>query len=152
MFPTDEELVDKHIAYRMIQFSAPSEAIAVPIARLVAVYLSQHERDRRNNSFGPSEREEMIVWLRSLPVDAFQQVADDLLKCALQIAARDMWEGCFLAGVFAHFMEFERERDVLETVLNAIPDEPRREEQRNLVRRLWDAATENASLQAYAPE
>ena len=152
VFPTDEELVDQNIAYRMIQSSAPSEAIAVPIARLVAVYLSQHEHDRHNNSFGPSEREEMIVWLRSLPVDAFQQVADDLLKCALQMAARDMWEGCFLAGVFAHFMEFERERDVLETVLNAIPDEPRREEQRNLVRRLWDAATENASLQAYAPE
>ena len=151
VFPTGEELVDQHIAYRMIQFSAPSEAIAVPIARLVAIYLSQHERDRLNN-FGPSEREQMIVWLRSLPVDAFQQVADDLLICALQVAERDTWEGCFLAGVFAYSMEFERERDVLEAVLNAIPDELRREEQRDLVRRLWDAATENASLQAYESE
>ena len=152
VFPTKEELVDQHIAYRMIQFSAPSEAFAVPVARLVAIYLSQHERDHLNNSFGPSEREEMIVWLRSLSVDAFQQVSDDLSICALQVADRDAYEGCFLAGVFAHFMEFERERDVLETVFNAIPDEPRREEQKNLVRRLWDAATENASLEACVPE
>ena len=148
VFPTDEELVDQHITYRMTQFSEPSEAIAVPIAKLVTTCLSQHERDRLNNSFGPSEREQMIVWLRSLPVDTFQQVAGDLLICALQVAERDMWEGCFLAGVFAHFMEFERELEVLETVLNGILDEPRREEQRKLVRRLCDAAKENASLQA----
>jgi hypothetical protein len=94
----------------------------------------------------------MILWLRSLPIDAFQQVADDLMICALQVAERDVYEGCFLAGVLAHFMEFERERDVLETVLNAIPDEPRRVEQRNLVRRLWEAAAENASLHDYEPE
>ena len=151
-FPTNEELVDQHIAYRMIQFSAPSEAIAVPIARLVAIYLSQHEGDRLNNSLGSSEREQMMVWLRNLPVDAFKQVSDDLLKCALQVATRDVWEGCFLAGVFAHFAEFERESAVLDTAYNAIPDEPRREEQRNLVKSLWNAATVNASLQRNVSE
>ena len=151
VFPTGEEFVDRHIAHGMIRFGAPSEAVAVPIARLVAIYLGQHEHNRVNN-FGPSEREQMILWLRSLPIDAFQQVADDLLICALQVAERDVYEGCFLAGVLAHFMEFERERDVLETGLNAIPDEPRRVEQRNLVRRLWEAAAENASLHDYEPE
>ena len=151
VFPTGEEIVDRHIAHRMIRFGAPSEAVAVSIGRMVAIYLGQHEHHRVNN-FGPSEREQMIVWLRGLPIDTYQHVADDLLICAMQVAERDLYEGCFLAGVLAHFMAFEHERDVLESVLNAIPDEPRRVEQRNLVRRLWEAAAANASLHDHALE
>lgn len=146
-FPTGEELVDENIAYSLTRFSEPSEAVAVPIARFVATYLSQHERDHHNN-FGPSKREQMIGWLRNLPMEYFRQIADDLLNGALQVAKRDTWEGCIIAGVFAHSMEFGQEHDVLKAVLDGIPGEPRREGQRNMVKRLLDAATENASLQA----
>ena len=148
VFPTGEDLVDQNIAHRLIRFSEPVESVAVPIAKLVTIHLGRHERDRLGNSFGPSEREEMIGWLRGLPIDVFQQVTDDLMTCALKVAEQDPWEACFLAGVFGCFLDFRREREVLDAVLGAIPEEPRMEDQRRLVLRLRDAAARNAAFQA----
>ena len=148
VFPTGEDLVDQNIAHRLIRFSEPAESVAVPVAKLVTIHLARHGRDRRGNSFGLSEREEMIGWLRGLPIDVFQQVTDDLMTCALKVAEQDPWEACFLAGVFGCFLDFRREREVLDAVLGAIPEEPRREDQGRLVLRLRDAAARNAAFQA----
>ena len=148
VFPTGEDLVDQNIAHHLIRFSEPAESVAAPVAKLVAIHLGSHERDRLGNSFGPSEREEMVGWLRGLPKDVFQQVTDDLMTCALKVAERDHWEASFLAGVFGFFMDFQREREVLDAVLGAIPEEPRREDQRRLILRLRDAAARNAEFQS----
>ena len=148
VFPTGEESVDQDIVSRMIGFYEPTEAIAGFIAKCVAVYLGEHRRDSINN-FGDSEREQMLAWLRQLPIVTFRQASDDLLKNALKVAERDdVWGACNFAGIFAHFACFQRERDVLGATLRAIPDEPRRAKQRALIQNLTDAAAQNASLQA----
>ena len=152
IFPTGEEFIDRDIVSRMIRFCKPMEVIADVGAKCVAVYLGEHQQDSVND-FGRSEREKMFAWLRQLPIATFRRVSDDLLTCALKAAERDdSWVACSFAGVFAHFMDFQREHDVLETALRAIPDEPRRAEQRALVQRLTEAATKNASLQARETE
>ena len=151
-FPTGKEFVDRDIALRITQFCEPTEAIAGTGARCVAVYLGEHQRDTLNN-FDHSKREQMLAWLRQLPIATFRRVSDDILTYALKAAERDdAWAACSFAGVFAHFMDFQRERDVLKTALRAIPDEPRRAEQRALVQRLKEAATKNASLQTRETE
>ena len=152
IFPTGEEFIDRDIVSRMIQFCEPTEVIAVVVAKCVAIYLGEHKRDTLNH-FDHSEREQMLAWLRQLPIATFRRVSDDLLRYALKATERDdAWVACSFAGVFAHFMDFQRERDVLETALRAISDEPRRAEQRALVQRLKEAATKNASLQARETE
>jgi len=151
-FPTGEEFIDQDIASRMIQFCEPTEVIAGVGAKCVAVYLGEHQRDTLNN-FDHTERDQMLAWLRQLPIATFRRVSDDILTYALKAAERDdAWTACSFAGVFAHFMDFRRELDVLETALRAIPDEPRRAEQRALVQRLTEAATKNASLQTREAE
>ena len=152
IFPTGEEFIDRDIVLRMIQFCEPTEVIAGVGAKCVAVYLGEHQRDTLNN-FDHSEREQMLAWLRQLPIATFHRVSDDILTYTLKAAERDdTWAACSFAGVFAHFMDFQRELDVLETALRAIPDEPRRAEQRALVQRLKEAATKNASLQTRETE
>ena len=150
-FPTGEEFIDRHIAEGMLRFCEPTDATAGFVAKCLAVYLSEHERDRLNN-FGDSEREDMINWMRRLPTSMFYRLADELLPCALKIAARDVWEACELAAVFAHYRLFRLERQVLSAALDSIPDEPRRGEQRRMVRQLLLAAETNASLQVDEPE
>lgn len=148
VFPTGEEFIDRDIVLRMIRFCEPTEVIAGVVAKCVAVYLGEHKRDSLND-FSLSQREQMLAWLRQLPIATFRHISDDLLTYALKAAGRDdVWVACSLAGIFAHFTDFQRERDVLETALRAIPDEPRRAEQRALVQRLTEAAAKNASLQA----
>ena len=148
IFPTGEEFIDRDIVLRMIRFCEPTEANAGVVAKCVAVYLGEHKPNYGNN-FGSSKREQMLAWLRQLPIATFRRVSDDLLTYALKAAERDdVWVACSFAGVLAHFMDFQRERDVLEAALRAIPDEPRRAEQRALVQRLTEAAAGNASLQA----
>ena len=145
-FPTGEEFIDRHITEGMLRFCEPTDTTASSVARCLAVYLSEHERDRLNQ-FGDSEREEMIEWMRRIPTSVFYQIAGDLLPCALKIAASDVWEACELAGVFAHYRLFHLECQVLNVALDSIPNEPRRGEQRSMVHRLWLAAEANASLQ-----
>ena len=152
VFPTGEEFIDRDIVLRMIRFCEPTEASAGVCAKCVAVYLGEHQRDTLNN-FGHSKREQMLAWLRQLSIATFRRVSDDILTHALKATERDdVWAACSFAGVFAHFMDFQRERDVLETALRAIPDEPRRAEQRALVQRLKDASATNASLQSRETE
>ena len=151
-FPTGEEFIDQDIVLRMIRFCEPMEANAGVVAKCVAVYLGEHKPNYGNN-FGSSKRDQMLAWLRQLPIATFQRVSDDLLTYALKAVKRDdVWVACNFAGVFAHFMDFHRERDVLTTTLRSIPDEPRRAEQRALVQRLTEAATKNAPLQARETE
>ena len=146
------EFIDQNIVLRMIQFCEPTEAIADASAKCAAVYLGEYKRDSFDD-FDGSEREQMLAWLRQLPIATFRRVSDDLLTSALKGAEQDdVWVACSFAGIFAHFTDFQREHGVLETVLRAIPDEPRRAEQRALVQRLTEAATKNASLQARETE
>ena len=146
-FPTGKEFIDRDIALRITQFCEPTDAIAGIGAKCVVVYLGEHKRNS-GNSFGQSKRDQMLAWLRQLPIETFRRVSDELFSYALKASERDdTWAACSFAGVFAHFMDFQRERDVLETALRAIPDEPRRADQRALVQRLKEAATKNASLQ-----
>lgn len=148
VFPTGEEFIDRDIVLRMIRFCEPTEVIAGIVAKCVAVYLGEHKRDSFND-FSLSQREQMLAWLRRLPIATYRRVSDDLLTCALKAAqGDDVWVACSFAGVFTHFTDFQREHDVLETAFRAIPDEPRRAEQRTLVQRLTEAAAGNASLQA----
>ena len=151
VFPSGKGFVDRRIAHHMIRFCEPSEAIAAPVAKLVAAYFREHARDQHNHSTN-SDRVQMLAWLRHLPAATFRQTTDDLLDCALHVAERDTWEACCFAGVFAHFMEFRHERQVLEVALNSIPDEVRHTERRELIRRLLEAAAINAILQSDQPE
>ena len=151
VFPTGEEFVDRDIAGRMIRFCEPSEKLAPQVAKMVATYLAEHGR-RRLNNYGDKDRAKMLEWFRNLAPANFQLVSNDLMRCALQVAERDAWEACGFAGIFAYFMDFEKERDVLAAALMSIPDEPRHAEQRNYMRRLLEAATMNASFQANEPE
>ena len=150
-FPTGEEFIDRHIAEGMLRFCEPTDTIAIHVAKCLAVYLSEHERDRLNN-FGDSEREKMIEWMQRMPAPTFCQIAGDLLPYALNIATRDVWEACEFAGVFAHYRFFHLEHRVLTTAADSIPDEPRRDEQQRMVRQLSLAARANASLQGDKPE
>ena len=84
---------------------SPTDTIAIHVAKCLAVYLSEHERDRLNH-FGDSEREKMIEWMRRMPASAFCQIAGDLVPYALKIATRDVWEACELAGLCAHHRLF----------------------------------------------
>ena len=150
-FPTGEVYIDRHIADGMLRFCEPTDTIAIHVAKYLAVYLSEYEPDRLNH-FRDSEREEMIEWMRRMPASVFCQVAGDLVPYALKIAARDVWEACELAGLFAHHRLFHLERRVLNTAVDSIPDEPRRDGQQKMVRRLSLAAEANASLQGDEPE
>ena len=145
-FPTGEEYIDRHIAEGMLRFCEPTDTIAIHVAKYLAVYLSEYEPDRLDQ-FRDSEREEMIEWMRRMHTSVFCQVATDLVPYALKIAARDVWEACELAGLFAQHRLFHMERRILNTAVDSIPDEPRRDGQQNMVRQLSLAAEANASLQ-----
>ncbi len=152
VYPTGKKFIDRDIVLRMIRFYEPTESIVGVIAKCVAVYLGEYKRDSFNNR-GDSEREQMLAWLRQLPMTTFHHVSDDLLTNALKAAERDdVWVACNFAGVFAHFRHFQREHEVLETALRSIPDEPRRVKQRALVQRLTEAEAKNAFLQANETE
>ena len=150
-FPTGEEFIDRHIAEGMLRFCEPTDTLAIHVAECLAVYLSEYEPDRLNH-FGDSEREEMIEWMRQMPTSTFCQIAGDLLPFALKIATRDVWEACELAGLFAHHRLFHLEHRVLNTAVDSIPDEPRRDQQQRMVRHLSLAAEANASLRGDNPE
>ena len=150
-FPTGEEFIDRHIAEDMLRFCEPTDTIAIHAAKCLAVYLSEHGRDRLNH-FGDSEREKMIEWMRRMPASVFCRIAGDLVPYALKIATRDVWEACELAGLFAHHGLFHLEQRILNTAVDSIPDEPRRNEQQRMVLLLSLAAGANASLQDDEPE
>ena len=147
VFPTGEELVDAKITEELIRFCEPSERIAGLVAKDIGTYLARHDRDHYNN-YGYSKRFRMFRWLHRLPVAAYQLVADDLLASARDMAKRDAWEACHFASLFAHFRMFRYEQSVLETVANALPEEPRYEAFRTSLHQLAMIAAGNAALQA----
>ena len=111
VFPTGEEYIDRDIVLHLIWFCEPTKAIAGVSAKCVATYLGEHRRGSVNN-FSNSDREKMLAWLQQLPIATFCHVSDDFLACALKAAERDdVWVACNFAGIFAHFSQFQRERD-----------------------------------------
>lgn len=146
VFPTGEMYVDQEIAECMVQFCDPSEKMAGLVAKNIGAYLARHDRDRVNN-FGDRERILMFEWLHQLPIGTFQRIADDLLASAKEVAKRDHWEACYFASLFSHFHVFRYEQRVLKTAISAIPDEPRYERLRALLRTFAKTAAGNAALQ-----
>lgn len=147
VFLTGEELVDSKIAERLIWFCEPGEQIAQHVAKDIAMHLAHHNRDRFN-SYSYSGRDRMFQWLHKLPLVTYQAVASDLLIFARRLASRDAWESCHFASLFAQFRTFEYERNVLETALGGLPDEPRHKPFWSTLSRLSTLAAGNTLLQA----
>lgn len=147
VFPTGEELVDSHIAERLMWFCEPNEQIAQHVAKDIAMHLARHDRDHFN-SYSCSGRDRMFQWLHKLPLETYQAVAKELLIFARKLASRDAWESCHFASLFAQFRTFQYERDVLETAIGGLPDEPRHKPFRSTLSQLSTLAAGNILLQA----
>ena len=146
VFPTGEKYVDKDLVESMMRLCEPDEKIAGLVATNIGTYLDRYRREP-HYEYRYSERLPMFEWLHELPAPTFQYVADDLLASAMEVAKRDYWEACYFASLFAHFRAFRYEQNVLETAISALPDEPRHERLRALLRTFAKAAAGNASLQ-----
>ena len=147
VFPTGEELVDAKIAEKLIRFFKPDDENAALIAKDIGAYLASHDRDHYNY-YGHSKRLRMFEWLHQLPEVTYQSAADDLLASAKKMAKRDAWEACHFTSLFAHFRMFRYEQIVLDTVVNALPEEPRHETFRTSLHQLVMIAAGNVALQA----
>lgn len=147
VFLTGEELFDSKIAEELIRFCGPSERITELVAKDIGAYLARHGRDRLNY-YGHSPRARMFEWLHRLSAATYQGVAEDLWASAKEMARRDAWESCYFASLFGHFRAFRYEQNILETVANSLPEEPRYESFRASLRQLAMVAAGNASLQA----
>ena len=147
VFPTGEEFVDRKIADYLMHFCKPGDRIAGLVAKDIGTYLARHEKDHYNY-YGHSERLRMFEWLHQLPEATYQRAADDLLASAKEMAKRDAWEACHFASLFAHFRMFRYEQIVLDTVANALPEEPRYEAFRTDLHQLAMIAAGNSSLHA----
>ena len=147
VFPTGEKYVDKDLVRGMMRLCEPSENIAGLVATNIGTYLARYRREL-HYEYRYSERLHMFEWLHQLPKVTFQRIANDLLGTAERVAKRDHWEGCYFASLFAHFHVFRYEQRVLETAFSALPDEPRHERIRALLRSFAKVAAGNASLQA----
>ena len=147
VFPTGEQLVDAKIAEELIRFFEPDDEYAALVAKDIGVHLASHDRDHYNN-YGYSERLRMFEWLHQMPKVTYQRATDHLLASAREMAKRDAWEACHFASLFAHFRMFRYEQSVLETVANALPEEPRYETFRTSLQQLAMLAAGNAALQA----
>ena len=147
VFPTGEELVDAKIAEELIRFCEPDDEYAALVAKDIGVHLASHDRDHYNY-YGNSERLRMFEWLHQMPKVTYQRATDHLLASAREMAKRDAWEACHFASLFAHFRMFRYEQSVLETVANALPEEPRYKTFRTSLHQLAMIAAGNAALQA----
>ena len=147
VFPTGERYVDKEIAEQLIHFCKPSDKIAALVAKNIGSYLCKHDRDRHNH-YGFSMRLRMFKWLHQLPEKTHQRVADNLLSSAEEMAGNDYWESMHFASLFAHFRMAGYEQAVLESVIKALPEEPRFDTLRADLHKIAMIAAGNASLQA----
>ena len=147
VFPTGEKLVDVKIAEELIRYCKPDDEYATLIAKDIGVHLASHDRDHYND-YAYSERLRMFEWLQQLPKVTYQRVTDHLLASARELAKRDAWEACHFASLFTHYRMFQYEQSVLETVANALPEEPRHETFRTSLHKLAMIAAGNAALQA----
>ena len=125
-FRLEKKLVDVKIAEELIRYCKPDDEYATLIAKDIGVHLASHDRDHYND-YAYSERLRMFEWLQQLPKVTYQRVTDHLLASARELAKRDAWEACHFASLFTHYRMFQYEQSVLETVANALPEEPRHE-------------------------
>lgn len=144
VYPTGEEHVDSDIAEELTRFCQPTERLAVLGAPKIACFLGQHDRDRYNSY--SYDRKRMFEWLHELPKETFQRVAGDLLDSAKQLAERDAWESCHFASLFSWFGAFQQEREVLETVIQSLPQEARHDNFRGELNQLASNAAANVDL------
>jgi hypothetical protein len=146
VFPTGEAHVDSSIAEELMRFCPPDEPLAERVAKSIGTYLGQHPSDRINGYEQPRQR--MFEWLHKLPDTVYQHAAEDLFVSAKKMADRDAWEACHFASLFAHFRAFRYERSLLDTIVKALPDEPRHDSFRGSLRQLATVAAGNVFLQA----
>lgn len=146
VFPTGEKYVDEDLVESMMRLCEPDEKISGLVATNIGTYLDRYRREP-HYEYRYSERLSMFEWLHQLPEVTFQRKANDLLVTAERVAKRDHLEGCHFASLFSHFHLFRYEQRVLEIAISALPDEPRHERIRALLRTFAKKAAGNASLQ-----
>jgi hypothetical protein len=146
VFPIGIESVDQDIIKTLMYFSKQNKSIMQSVAKDVALFLARYDRDSMN-WYGHSRRGNMFTWLHELPLETYQLVANDILKCAKKLALKDAWESCHFASFFAHYRAFEYEAIVLEIAANALPKELRHESFKVTLQQLANIAKANAALQ-----
>jgi len=146
IFPTSERHVDKKLAVELTRVIDSTDESAARVARYLATYLAMHDRDRLNSY--SHDRRQMFNWLHNLPPAVFASVAADLFEQAKKLAARDFWESWHFASLFSYFGFYGYEREVLTTIRDAYPPEPRLDEARTTMAAVADvvSAIEQLSL------
>ncbi|MCS7466403.1 hypothetical protein NZK35_06910 [Stieleria sp. ICT_E10.1] len=142
--PTGESRPDQKIIANLVRTCPPNSPIAGVVSILIAEFLAR-VRSRRLNGY-EHDRKRMFQWLHSLPPRTYQHISNQLLNAAREMAVHDPWETTHFASLFSHFGDFAKENSILDTVRNAIRDEPRHQEFRDDLLKLATVAKGNACL------
>lgn len=146
ILPTNEQLVDEKLAESLTRYIQPDEPTAGVVARHIVWCLGHYYRDRYQDSRF-SERVRMFEWLYQIPQAIYVRVKPALIEAAKQIAARDAFESCFLAGLFAQRGDYSEEENVLTDAADSLSGEKRYHSLRKKLLDLRAVAAANAQLE-----
>lgn len=150
VLPTNEWLVDEKLMESLTRYVRPDESVAALVAKKVIWSLATYTRDRYNQ-YSFSARATMFEWLHQIPHVTYMRLKPVLLGAAKQVAAKDAWESCLFASLFAKHADYAGEEAILKTAADSLNGERRYEKFQKRLHNLQIVAAANARLQEQDP-